>query len=115
MSAAWLFLHARVSAHLARSRRTFHLASDVVNEFADCKVQANIHMPAFFDSRNSVHHGRMVFAPELTANFGYRRVGHLLDEIHRDLARHGHCSFRVVLVELLCRHAKEVGYRVRDG
>ena len=62
-----------------------------------------------------MHHGRVVFAAELPSDFGQRGFGHLLGQIHRDLARHNDSARVVLLLQLGDPHAELLGYRALDG
>ena len=62
-----------------------------------------------------MHDGGVVLASELAADFGEAGFGHLLGEVHCDLARDYDLARVVLLLEFGDAHAKVLGYGALDG
>ena len=77
-------------------------------------VQVLVGAALFVDLADGVHHGGVVLVAELAADFGQAGFGHLLGEVHGDLARHDDVARVVLLLEVAHLHAELLGNGALD-
>jgi hypothetical protein len=86
-----------------------------LHELVDGAVEVLVGAAGFVDFGDGVHDGGVVLAAELTADLGEGGFGHLLCEVHGDLARDDDLAGVVLLLELWDAHAEVLGDGALDG
>jgi hypothetical protein len=61
-----------------------------------------------------MHHRSVVLTPKMPPNLGKRGVGHLLSQVHGNLAGHHDCTSAAVLSQLFDRQVEQMSYGLLD-
>ncbi len=94
---------------------TADLLTQRLHQFVDGAVEIFVGAALLVDLADGVHDGGVVLAAELASDLGERRLGQLLGEVHRDLARDDDLPGVVLLLELGDAHGEVLGHGALDG
>ena len=90
---------AAFAVHL-RSRLIFVLSVQQLLQLVQRAVQVLVGAALLVDLGDRVHHRGVVLVAELAADLGQTGFGHLLGQVHGDLARHHHVARVVLLLQV---------------